>query len=152
MSLRRLWQRRHPSEVHPFEYGDVVAFGWWETYSFDAPSIAEVGWLATRTGLRIACACLRFDEHADGTKVLTVLDLFVWPTYRRQGYGRQLLERLLARGQTRECSRVDVLCYDADNVHDDTRTLSFLRRADLAVTSHPIARVIHVGSKTLEAR
>lgn len=146
--FRRRWLSPHPKGRQAIRFDPIVRFNWQECYSFDAPSIAEYCWLSLDSGTRVAGAPVRFDESTDGLTAV-ILDLFVWPNYRRIGYGSDLFRAIVARARKRGCTSVALLSYDADMVMGESRSRGFMTHHLLDIVKDADAQVGLTGNANL---
>jgi GNAT superfamily N-acetyltransferase len=124
-----------------------VQLRWWESYSLEENSPGEVLTLTLSKRIRAAVAIVVY-----GPAEATIIDLFVWPGYRRRGYA-SLLESIVAgRAKSRGANHLEAIVLDADVIRGSTRPSQFLRSRGYELTDHPDSQVRVVGRRTLNTK
>lgn len=139
----QLWRQsgRRGTEDLP---GADLQLRWWESYSLEENSPGEVLCLVTTRRIRVAVAMVVYAPTE-----ATVIDLFVWPGYRRHGYG-SLLESIIAdRAQLRGINHLNIIVLDADVVRSSVRASRFLTSRGYEFIEHPDEQVRIVGKRML---
>jgi GNAT superfamily N-acetyltransferase len=106
--------------------------------------------------VRVA-SCLvhhRYGKHTRATRPFTseIVDLFVWPPYRRQRYGR-ILERVGSqRAQTRGTDVIRIAVWQADCAKPESqeRAISFLRNRKYVIEAAEGRQRAFEGTRSLE--
>jgi len=130
-----LWNRSRPYQrtrmKGPLEM--EIYEGW--SYGYACPAHLYIILLKQpgRSTVRVA-SCLihhRYDQHNRATRPFTseIVDLFVWPPYRRQHYGR-LLEKIVSQ-QARDCGadvmKIAIWQADCAKPESQERAIEFLQ-------------------------
>jgi GNAT superfamily N-acetyltransferase len=122
----RLWKRTNRYGIDnavPARPG--VRLKWYGCWSLQDEASAEILMIELDRQVPIGVAIIV--HHKDSTSELS--DLFIWPSYRRIGYGL-LLERFAARRATiAGSSNLGVYFWNSDAIKGKDRALNFLRSA-----------------------
>jgi GNAT superfamily N-acetyltransferase len=84
----------------------------YEAFSIECEAAAEVIELKSAVGLRLGWAMLVHDPAG----VVRLCELFVWPSFRRRGFGTLLEETVVERTRTRGATRIVANLYGSDTV------------------------------------
>jgi GNAT superfamily N-acetyltransferase len=124
----RLWRRgrRYGTSTSIAPNNDVRA-RWYLCWSLQYQRPAEILVVELRRRIRVGVAILVHHPAIDGEPPLSSLDdFFVWPNYRRAGYGR-LLEKFAAERATLAGSRMlGMHVWEADAIKGRARAEAFL--------------------------
>lgn len=148
----RLWREWRTSGRRSGDHPGL-SLHWHTTRSIASDCQAEVLVLAFRGAdprvvVRAGVAVLLLMDDV-GKKVSTLTDLYIWPTYRRRGYG-VLLERFAAeRAAGAGSKRLAVCVWDADCATGKTGATAFLDNLGYAVESYPGAQMVARGIRDL---
>lgn len=102
---------------------------WAQTWSLVYECALEVLSVTLHRGgkrLRVAVGIMSYER--DPT-CATLTDLFVWPTYRRQGHATRLLNFAIDRATQLGVTQLGVCIWDADCAKGGKEALSFLRQS-----------------------
>jgi GNAT superfamily N-acetyltransferase len=127
--FRQRWQRRRrfgsSSSVVP---NKDVRLKWFACWSLQDERPAEILLVELKQRIRVGVAILIHYKATDGSPAVSSLsDFFVWPNYRRVGYG-SLLERFAAeRSAVAGSSELATHVWNADAVTGRKRAEAFLR-------------------------
>lgn len=117
---------------------------WWESYSLEENCPGEVLCLVLSGRIRAAVAMVTY-APTDAT----IIDLFVWPGYRRRGYA-SLLESIVAeRAKSRGANHLNAIVLDADVVRSSDGAERFLGSQGYQLTCHPDEQVRISGRRPL---
>lgn len=121
-----------------------VQLRWWESYSLEENCPGEVLCLVVSRRIRVAVAMVVYAPTE-----ATIIDLFVWPGYRRRGYA-SLLESIAAdRAHVRRASHLNTIVLDADIIRSDVGASQFLISRGYELTEHPDEQARIIGRRTL---
>lgn len=129
--FRRLWRRKQrfgtSSNVTP---NANIKLKWFACWSLQVESPAEVLVVEFDKNIRVGVAILvHYEAAGDSPATSSLVDLFIWPNYRRVGYGL-LLERFAAeRSIIAGSSELSIHVWDADAVKGKDRAHAFLKAA-----------------------
>jgi len=109
---------------------------WWESFSIQENAPGEVVALTLSDTIRVAVALVLYEPEE-----ATIMDLFVWPGYRRRGFAT-ILERIVAqRATSRGIRKLSVLVLDADVVRGQERATRFLASRGYAIQHYENCQV-----------
>jgi GNAT superfamily N-acetyltransferase len=147
----RLWRGFRPSG-RISAHGDV-AFEWFSCWSLVNECPAEVLTLTLKLPdaerLRVGCAVVLYDRDRE-LRESEVIELFIWPPYRRRGYGTRLDEFVAHRATAAASRNVTISVWDADCVAGEDAALGFLTSRGYKVESfEESAQERHLGTRPL---
>lgn len=168
-SVRRDWRAWRPSGAERIT--GEPARSWHETWSESAECPVEVLIICIKdfagSDIRVATAIVHFDhlssfepEALAGPATSLpyswarscITDLFVWPPYRRQGFGTLMVGFAEDRASARGATGLEISIWDADCVSGESVALSFVGALGFNVVHQPGAQERHHGSKTILKR
>jgi GNAT superfamily N-acetyltransferase len=117
---------------------------WWESYSVQDSAPAEVVVLTLSGTIRVAVALVIYDPGE-----ATIMDLFVWPTYRQRGYATLLEEAIARRAAVRDAEYLAAVVLDADVVREERRASRFLENRKYAIERHADSQVRIEGRRPI---
>ena len=128
--FKRQWRRRRKfgssSSGAP---NPRVKRKWYGCWSLEAEAPAEVLLVEFDKRIRVGVAVITHYQSDEGPSISALSDLFIWPNYRRVGYGL-LLECFAAeRSVVAGSSRMAIHVWNADTVKGKDRAIGFLRAA-----------------------
>jgi GNAT superfamily N-acetyltransferase len=135
------WGRRGVEDI---EQG--LQLRWWESYSLEQDCPGEVVCLVAQKRIRVAVAMVIY-----GPAEATIIDLFVWPGYRRLGYARLLEASVADRARRRGVSKLNLMVLDADIVKGRTAAVGLLESCGYDLTEYANQQVQISGVRALDA-
>lgn len=137
----RIWTSPGRRGIEDIDQG--IQLRWWEAFSLEERSPGEVLCIVTQRRVRVAVAMVVYrPEEA------SIIDLFVWPGYRRLGYA-SLLESIVAdRAQRRGLNRLNLIALDADVVKGRVAAVSFLESRGYALSEYTDQQLQISGVRT----
>lgn len=129
--FRRLWRRKRRFGIS----GNIVPnkdvrLKWFGCWSLQVEQPAEVLVVEFNKKIRVGIAVLvHYEATADSPATSSLIDLFVWPNYRRVGYGLILERFAAARSIMAGSSELSIHVWDADTVNGKDRARAFLKAA-----------------------
>jgi GNAT superfamily N-acetyltransferase len=150
-AFKRLWlMEKKPHRVWYRHRGKKVRFRRFDTVSLGG-RYAEVLEIRDRLGVLIAWAHLFYGRLYPRT--LEVREFFVWPTFRRLGYGTLLWARVVKRAQDWEATGIEANVYQPDALPVFQQGLrAFLQKVGLTWRWNLCERPVHVAIATKELR
>lgn len=127
--FKELWRRKQrfgsSSAVAP---NKRIKLKWFECWSLQSERPAEVLMVEFDGRIRVGVAVLvHFGGYGDNPPLSSLSDIFVWPNYRRVGYGR-MLERFAAERSVMAGSKeISIHVWNADAVKGKDRAVAFLQ-------------------------
>jgi hypothetical protein len=123
----RLWRRRRRSgSVTPVDARPNIALHWYGCWSLDLQSPAEVLTVRRNDQVNVATAVV---VHRVDNSTSDLSELFVWPYYRRQGYGLLIENFAATRARNAGSSNIGLYLWNSDAVRGRKRGISFMRAA-----------------------
>ena len=139
----RIWRQSGRRGTEDIGAPDVQ-LRWWESYSLEENCPGEVLCLVLSKRIRVAVAMVVYAPTQ-----ATIIDLFVWPGYRRRGYA-SLLESIVAdRAKSHGANHLEAIVLDADVARGSVSASRFLRSCGYELTEHPDAEVRIIGKRAL---
>lgn len=117
---------------------------WWESFSIQDHAPSEIVALTLPRNIRVAVALLIYEPEE-----ATIMDLFVWPGYRRRGYASMLEEVVAARAIARGARHISAIVLDADVVRDEEASTQFLVKKGYEIERFPGSQVRIQGRRLL---
>lgn len=113
---------------------------WYECWSLQDESPA---WVLTLRlgGVRVGISVI----HYPIAELAQITDLFVWPPYRRQGYGSAMERIIRKRSRQLRCERLEAYVWDADVVKYPERPEKFLLSRGYGVERLPEGQAAMIG-------
>lgn len=109
---------------------------WWESFSIQDNAPGEVVALTLSDTIRVAVAIVLYEPEE-----AAIMDLFVWPRYRRRGFAT-ILEGIVAqRATSRGIRKLSALVLDADVVRGEERATRFLATMGYAIQHYENCQV-----------
>jgi GNAT superfamily N-acetyltransferase len=139
----RIWRSSGRRGIE--DIGRDLQVRWWEAFSLEVGYPAEVLCLTAERYLRVAVAYVIYEPT-----VTAIIDLFVWPGYRRCGYATLLEAIITRRARMNGSEQLSIIVLDADVVNGRTAAVSFLESCGYEITEYTdhqvqIYGVRHVG-------
>lgn len=143
--FRRLWRSGH-------RWGAITNIGgnkrlrlkWYECWSLQKEVPGEVLALELDGRIRVAVAIL---IHCSSVSVLS--DLFVWPHYRRRGYGSLMEKAAADRARQAGSQELGIYVWDADAVHGSERGKDFLASREYDVERFEDCQAVMYGKRRI---
>jgi GNAT superfamily N-acetyltransferase len=105
--------------------------------------------LMLKLGRRISAA-VAIIVHRQGESRSELSDLFVWPSYRRQGYGLLLEEFAAERARKAGSSDLGIYLWNSDALKGKDRALSFMRAANYShIEESPGSQFMAYGKRKI---
>jgi GNAT superfamily N-acetyltransferase len=121
----RIWRQPGRRGTEDMDVPDVQ-LRWWESYSLEENCPGEVLCLVLSKRIRVAVALVVYAPMQ-----ATIIDLFVWPGYRRRGYA-SVLEAIVAdRAKSHGANHLEAIVLDADVVRSSVLTRKCELSADV---------------------
>lgn len=120
--FRRLWHStRRQGTIRNIGGDNSLRLRWYECWSLQAETPAELLVLELEGRIRVAVAVL-----VHHTTMSDLSELFVWPNYRRRGYGKLLEEAAADRSRQAGSQELGFYVWNADVVQRNNQAVSFL--------------------------
>lgn len=126
-TFNRLWRRKRRYGTRSVPGNPDLSLSWYGCWSLDLECSAEI--LMLKVGRRIS-AGVAILIHRSGESLSELSDIFVWPSYRRQGYGRLLDEFAAERARKAKSVKLGIYLWNSDAVKGKDRAVSFMRSAN----------------------
>ena len=125
--FREEWRRFGPSGSEATLRHPGLIFRWYSFYDLDDENEGEVLILEDANRTRIASAVVTYRISSNtGQTTSALIDLFVPPQFRRNGYARLLENWMAERSISRNAVRIEAAIWDADAVVGRARAEGFL--------------------------
>jgi GNAT superfamily N-acetyltransferase len=124
------------------DVGPDLQLRWWETYSLEEQCPGEVLCLVFQKRLRVATAMVTYCPGE-----ATIFDLFVWPGYRRGGYGSLLESSVADRARLRGADKLNSAVLNADMVKGGVAAMGFLESRGYSLTEYSDRQLQIFGSR-----
>lgn len=148
--LHRLWSAPRPRGFTK-ERGGPYALHWHQTWSLASECPAEVLTLRIpdrqNRPIRAGTAMLLHED-----KITSATDLFIWPPYRRRGYGRALVEFAQHRAAAAGAEQLDICVWDADTAVGDPTALRIIREHRINATLSEGSQLVATAHLPLTGR
>jgi GNAT superfamily N-acetyltransferase len=145
----RLWLtgRRRGAQTNISGRTDL-RYRWFESWSLNDEASAEVIVLELNRKVRVGTAVL-IHYHNESVNLSVLSELFIWPTYRRQGYGRLLESIAVDRSKQSGSFEIAVYLWDADAVKGKEVARQFLQRTGYSVEEFASGEAVFYGKKSV---
>jgi GNAT superfamily N-acetyltransferase len=117
----------------------------YETWSLNNELPAEVLTLTNQNGVRIGVAILVHDDE-----ITSIVDLFIWPPFRRRKLGSSLESFAEERAEVRGNLRIMAYVWEADSVTGFDRARSFLESCRFDVETSSGTEFVATAERVIE--
>jgi len=102
---------------------DDLRVRFWQTFSAQRDLTGEIVAIELGPNIRVAIAMVLYSSNET-----YILDLFVWPPYRRSGYGSILEKFIASRGESKGSSYISSIVLEGDVIKGEEAAEGFLIR------------------------
>jgi GNAT superfamily N-acetyltransferase len=126
--FNRMWRRRQRYGTQDSVPGGAsISLNWYGCWSLDLEGPAEVLMVKLDRHIPVAIAIL---IHRIESSVSDISDLFVWPSYRRMGFGLLLESYAAERAREFGVSDLGIYLWNSDAIKGKDRAFSFMHAAN----------------------
>ena len=145
VEFRKLWPSgRRWGTVTNVAGEKRLRFKWYECWSLQEEVPAEFLTLELDGRTRVAVAVL---VHYPGVSELS--ELFVWPNYRRRGYGSLLEEAAADRGRQAASQELGIYVWNSDTVRQGDQAEGFLASRGYAIERYEKCQAVMYGKRKI---
>ena len=139
-----IWKKRGRRGSETIANEPELRIRWWESASVQDNAPGEVVALTLSGNIRVAVALVLYEPEE-----ATIMDLFVWPGYRRCRYATLLEETVAQRAALRGIRKLSAIVLDADVIRGAERATQFLASKGYAIQHFENCQVRMQGQRNI---